>query len=442
MIFSSYLNPPKQVQYTAMRYDVVVIGGGPSGLLAAARSASEGLHVLLLERMPRLGTKLRITGKGRCNITNIRDYTEYREVLYGDIELAMTALKGFPPNEIVNLLNREGVPTIVERGNRVYPLSGRASEVAEALTRYATRAGVTITPHCSVQKLVHDGDEWLIQTEQSTSFQSQAVILATGGKSYPRTGSDGTGYQLAQNLGHRITQLFPSLVGFYVNIDWGIRERLLIKNVGLTLYAKTELLAQLLPVDIEICDDYLGGPGILRLSRKGVEALLAGTQPVIAIDWKPALSPEKLTARIRRDLQDRGNEVISSLARAWLPSGLIKPVLRRAQISLRNKGSELGEQKIAQLVECLKHFPLNLLSAEDWDRAVVTAGGIDTSEINPLTLESRKHDSLYFCGEILDIDANTGGYNLQLAYATGFMAGGAAAQKIRSSSHQQEAQCE
>lgn len=414
-----------------MFYDVIVVGGGPSGLVAGATAARLGASVLLLERMPEVGTKLRITGKGRCNITNARPVAEYRSMLHGNVDLAMEALERFSNQDIITLLHQEGVATVVERGERVYPVSGRAADVAKALNRYAIRNGVEIRFRSEVERIEKEGDSWSVYA--GGRYDAESVILACGGKSYPTTGSDGAGYRLAERLGHSTSELFPSLVGFFVNTDWGVRERFLVKNVGLTLYcAGKETLVQT-PVDIELCDDWVGGPGVLRLSRRAVEALRKEEAPEMVIDFKPALSLEKLIARFKRDILARAHEPLLSLARAWMPAELLRLILRRARLSPQIKAHILKENELTALAQTLKAFRVQLCVAEGWERAVVTAGGIASQEVDPKTLGSRLQQGLFFCGEMLDIDGNTGGFNLQLAYSTGFVAGKAAVEYCNNS---------
>ena len=413
-----------------MQYDLIVIGGGPAGLIAAGTAAERGVRTLLLERMPRIGTKLRITGKGRCNITNARPIENYLPFLHGNVALAQNALQRFTNQQIVGLLNAEGVATILERGDRIYPLSGRASDVAEAFVRYCTRHGVTIKTEVLVTALTPTDGGWKVTSSKGECCEARGVILACGGKSYPRTGSDGAGYTLAAMIGHTTTEIFQTLVGFTVNTDWTIRERLLVKNVGLKLLVEGEEVGQQNPVDIELIDAWVGGPGVLRLSRLAMEHLRAGQRVQLQIDFKPALSEQKLLARLQRDIQERRNELLRSVARAWLPAGLIKPLLRRARLSGQTKVGMLTDKELVALSAALKCFDVQLLEPDDWERAVVTAGGISNDEIDPLTLRSLKHRGVYFCGELLDIDGNTGGFNLQLAYSTGYVAGCEAAKEL------------
>lgn len=413
------------------QYDIIVIGGGPSGMIAAGVAGQWGARVLLLERMPRLGTKLRITGKGRCNITNARSVDLYRNFLHGDVELGMRSIAQFSNQAIRDLLQAEGVATLVERGDRVYPVSERASDVADALSRYCSRNAVDLKTNKNVEKLEKEGDGWKVVVAEGEVYSSSVVIVACGGQSYPRTGSDGSGYRLAAMIGHSTTALFPSLVGFMINFSWGVRDRFLMKNVGLQLCAEGEVLASESPVDIEICEDWIGGPGVLRLSRSAVEHLRDGKKVYFSLDFKPALSTDRLRARLDRDLRARKGELLRSVSRSWLPGDLVKALLRRARLSGILKVSSLQSSDVEKLCQCLKKFEVQLVASDDWDRAIVTAGGIKSAELDGETLRSRIQEGLYFCGEILDIDGNTGGFNLQLAYSTGFVAGMAAAKEVK-----------
>lgn len=415
-------------------YNVIIVGGGASGLLAAQAAASAGVSVLLLERMPRLGCKLRITGKGRCNITNLRPINEYSEVMHGAVELLEEAFNQFDNHAIVALLEEEGVPTVLERGIRVYTASGRAQDVVDALEHRCRRLGVEIRCGVMVNSISRTKEGlWSAQTttngEQATLY-GDTLILACGGKGYPRTGSDGSGYTLAQSVGHTLEDIFPALVGFSTVPRLLENGRYVLRNVGVEVRVEQGAIARDFG-EVELTDEGVGGSAILRVSRITMEALRRGESPQITLDLKPALSHAQLEARLRRDIAKRGNERLHSLARAWVPYQLVKTLLRFSGISSKALGAELTGKDVANLVNTLKCIRLRVRDHEGWNRVVVTAGGVRGQEMNPKTLQSRVAPGLYICGELLDLDANTGGYNLQIAYSTGVLAGRSAAQKVR-----------
>lgn len=416
----------------AREYDVLVVGGGASGLLAAGAAAEAGASVLLLERMLRLGSKLRITGKGRCNITNLRPLTEYGEVMYGAVDLLEEAFRQFSNHDTVRLLENEGVSTVLERGVRVYTASGRAQDVVDALAARCARFGVEVRCGVDVVGIHRAEGRWRVEAQEGDlvrSFTAYALVLACGGCSYPRTGSDGSGYELARSVGHSVTEIFPSLVGFRTIPRLVAGRRLGLRNVGVEVRLGSEVLAEDFG-EVELTFEGVGGSAILRVSRVTMEAFRKGLVPQITLDLKPALSPEQLVARIRRDAENRRSENLFSLCRAWVPRELVPVVLRFAAVSSNMRAANLSDEEIVRLAATLKAIRLRVVGHEDWHRAVVTAGGIVGGEVESLTLRSRIVDNLYICGELLDVDANTGGYNLQIAFSTGFLAGRSAARAV------------
>ncbi|PID90125.1 MAG: aminoacetone oxidase family FAD-binding enzyme, partial [Bacteroidetes bacterium] len=314
-------------------YDVVVVGGGAAGLIAAGMAAERGASVLLLERKHRIGMKLRITGKGKCNITNTRDMDYYRTKVFGPEEVWVKALEQFTNRDIVDLLEANGLPTVIERGDRVYPKSGKAADVVETLVAYVEKGGATILLNALVEHLKPQDDGSIalgVNVDgQPQSFIGRSVIMATGGKSYPSTGSDGQAYGVLQEVGHTITELYPALVAFETLPRLYEKERFPLKNVGVELRVDGQTVAQDFG-DMELTPEGVGGSTILRVSREAVLASNRGKVPVCVLDLKPSRTAEQLAERIERDVRERSGEQLFSIARAWLPAPLVPPVLRFA----------------------------------------------------------------------------------------------------------------
>lgn len=417
-------------------YETIVVGGGPAGLMAAATAAHGGHRVLLLERMPRLGTKLRITGKGKCNITNTRTIEGYREKIFAPDEAWIPALEKFGNRDIVALLERLGVATVVERGDRVYPESHRAHDVADALGRYAVEEGVEIRCGELVERVEQTIEGRFVLSVRNREgeggrYTSDTLVMATGGQSYPRTGSDGQGYSLLKGLGHSITELYPSLVGFHTVPRLYERNRFELRNVGVTVRVKGEVIAEDFG-DLELTPEGIAGSTILRVSRATVLAMRRGEVPIIVLDLKPARSESQMVERILKDCVERRGEAIHSIARSWLPAPLVGAVLKFANVNPNVRGARVSPSQAASLAGAMKTVRLRVHGHEDWNRAVCTGGGVPWEELNMLDYSSRLVPGLFVCGELLDIDANTGGFNLQIAYSTGVVAGEAARRYVGS----------
>ena len=407
-------------------YDVVVVGAGASGMLAAGRAAQLGARVLLVEQKPKVGLKIRITGRGRCNITNTKPYELFMAGVHGDVTLAETALRAFTHGDIVDLLHGVGVPTQVERGDRVYPVSGQAADVAEALGTWCAQQGCDLWLETKVVELRAGEDGWQLGMERANGateqVQVRGVILACGGKSYPNTGSDGSGYELASQAGLAVTPLRQGLVGFDTLPRLMRDTRLALRNVRLRAFCQgQELGAE--EGEMELTPNGIGGPIVLRLSRRIMTVLEEGGLPTVSLDLKPALSSEQLMARIQRDVEARGSESIYSVARAWVPAELVEPLIRFAGLSGSVLASRVPGAGLTKIVDTLKSIRLRVVAPEGWNRAVITLGGIAASELDASTLATRNAPGLFVCGEMLDVDGDSGGYNLQLAYSTGWLAG-------------------
>lgn len=399
---------------------VAVIGAGPAGMLAAAYAARNGHGVDCFERNEKTGKKLFLTGKGRCNITNLAEKREFLEHVPRNPKFLHSALARFFHGDIVELLHAEGVPTTVERGGRVFPLSGKSSDVIRALTAFARAQGVDIHLHARVEALEMAPDGGFLLRLPEGSRRYDAVVLATGGLSYEATGSTGDGYAFARALGHRILDPKPSLIPFLTRESWpGTLAGLSLKNVALRARrGKKKLLDEV--GELLFTHHGIGGPLVLSAS-----SLVADDPAGVAleIDLKPGLAPEALDARLLRDLAAHPQRQMVNALVELLPRRLIPVVLDLARIPEDKPAAELTRPERQGLVAILKALPLTVSGTAPLDQAVITRGGVDVREVDSSTMESRLVKGLYFAGEILDVDAMTGGYNLQIAYSTGVLAG-------------------
>ncbi|MFO8021668.1 MAG: NAD(P)/FAD-dependent oxidoreductase [Perlabentimonas sp.] len=416
------------------KFDVIVVGGGPAGILAAGKAASQGASVLLLEKMEKPARKLRITGKGRCNITNIKPREEFLKEVFPEPRFLRDAFNEFFSNDIISLLNEQGVSTVVERGQRVFPVSGKAWDVAEGLIKWAKGKGTVIKVHASVQTVnIEDGRVVSLTYEslKSNNYETvscKSVILATGGKSYPATGSTGDGYKLAADCGHDITTLRPALVGVETVPKFAQANGLTLKNVNLSLKVKEKTVATEFG-ELEITKYGLSGPIVLKLSRLIVDYLLQGIKPELHLDLKPALDHNKLDARLIREVEESPRIAIIDLARRLLPKDLANIMVEDLGLAAQKNLARITAPERKAIRMWLKELQFEVIASRQWDEAIITAGGVSLKEIDPHTMESKIIKGLFFAGEVIDIDASTGGYNLQVAYSTGWLAGKSAAQK-------------
>jgi predicted Rossmann fold flavoprotein len=418
---------------------VVVVGGGAAGLMAAGQAAEVGAAVLLLERTPRLGNKLRITGKGRCNLTNTAELDEFlAHFSFPDEEGAghlflRNAFSRFFAADLVAFLENLDVPTVVERGGRVFPANSGTPggrQVADALVRFAREAGAQIRFRSRVARLLCDGGRLRgVALESGEEIEAEAAIVATGGASYPRTGSSGDGYRLAERVGHTIVPIRPALVPLVVA---GAEPRammgLSLRNVEVRLLLDGQEAAR----DFgEMLFTHYGvsGPIILTLSGPAVRRLGQGRLEM-SINLKPALNPERLDARLQRDLDQFGKRSYRNILRGLLPQKMIDVVVSRTGIPPDKPGHQITAEERGRLRELLHDFRLTVVGHRPLDEAIVTAGGVDTREVDPRSMASRLVEGLYFAGEVLNVQADTGGYNLQAAFSTGYVAGRAAARSV------------
>jgi len=401
-------------------YDGIVIGGGPAGLYAAIHASRLGSRVLLLERNDRLGKKLLITGKGRCNVTNNCTAQEVLQNIPRNGRFLYSAMENHPPRAVMDFLEGEGCLLKTERGNRVFPVSDKSQSVLEALKRSAAAAGVTVRTGRATQILTEHGSVCAVQTELE-KIPCHWVILASGGLSYPTTGSTGDGYRMAAALGHTVVPCEGSLVPLEAaEQDCPDMQGLSLRNVGVKLINEK---GKVLYKDFgELLFTHFGisGPTVLSAS-----AHLKGNCR-LSIDLKPALDEGKLNERILRDLDTYRNRSMENALTDLLPRSMIPVVLRRLRIDPKMQANSLKKQDRRALVELLKNFTVTVTGKRPVAEAIITSGGIKTSEIDPKTMESKLVSGLYFAGEIIDCDAYTGGFNLQIAWATAFAAAGGA----------------
>ena len=399
---------------------VFVIGGGPAGMICAANAAKNGHTVTLFERNEKLGKKLYITGKGRCNVTNVAERDAFFEHVLRNPRFLYSAFSHFDNKDLMERIEQAGVPLKTERGGRVFPVSDKSSDILRACEKIVRESGVTVRLNAHVDELLtQDGAVSGIRIGAQT-LACDAVVVATGGISYPQTGSTGDGYDFARATGHAVEDPVASLVP-PVTEDLGPGELagLTPKNVPLTAEKKgKEVFSEL----GELLFTHFGISGPLVLSLSGVIAgQPAGTR--LAIDLKPALSREQLDARLLRDLQEGARQQVKTALHALLPQRLLEIVLELAGIDGALPVGQLNKTMRLQLVEMLKALPLTVSGARGLNEAVVTRGGVSVRDVNASTMESKRVKGLYFAGEVLDIDATTGGYNLQIAWSTGALAG-------------------
>lgn len=396
---------------------VIIIGGGPAGMLAAIKSKKEKNQVTIIEKNKILGKKMLITGKGRCNITSGVDMSEFIKNVPSNGKFLYSSFKNFTNKDILKLLN---IPVKLERGNRYFPVSDKAKDVVDALEKELS--GVEILTNTSAIEIITKNNEAIGVKTNKGDFFADKVILATGGKSYPLTGSTGDGYEMVKKLGHTITKIKPALVPLVAKKESKIQcqqmQGLSLRNIGLKLFNNNKLIYE----DFgEMLFTHYGitGPIILSASSHLVRQEL--NNPRIEIDLKPALTDEKLDERILRDFETEKNKEFRNALDQLLPQKMIPVILEILQIN--KKVNEVKKMERQKLVRTLKHFSIEIEGFRDISEAIITSGGINVKEINPKTMESKLIKNLYFAGEIIDVDAYTGGFNLQIAYSTGYTAG-------------------
>ena len=410
-------------------YDVIVIGAGAAGMMAAGTAARSGRRVLLIEKMEKSGRKVRISGKGRCNVTNARPAEEFASQVRTNAEFFAPAFAEFNNRAAIRFFERQGVKLEIERGERVFPKSGKAWDIANALLEYCIDNGVRTLYDTRVTQILTLGDRVFgVRYINKRGFERKEecaqVIVATGGVSYPATGSTGDGYAFAADLGHTVEPLRPSLtplVSSHPQMKY--IGRLLLRNVRATLYVDNEPVREEFG-ELGFSERGIEGAVALRVSRDAVDALIDGRRVKLVLDLKPALSEEQLRDRIRRETEELApTEFLFELLRKLVPKQLVMPLAYELDVHSKTYLSKVAEPVFERLVKVLKGWVFPVTDYAPFEYAVVTAGGVSCDEVNPYTMESTKVPGLYFAGEVLDLDANTGGYNLQIAFSTGRLAG-------------------
>ena len=412
------------------QFDTIVVGGGAAGLMAAGQSAMIGKRVLLIEKMNKPGRKLGITGKGRCNITNIAEEIDFINRIKPNGRFLRSAFSNFFSYELIEFFNDIGVQTVTERGGRVFPENGKATEVVRSMINWCNKKGVKMLTNFKVEQLIKDNGRVIgIRGKQNNnnnteivSYFADKIIIATGGLSYPSTGSTGDGYELAKSVGHKINPLWPSLVPIETE---GTKAQKLsgleLRNIKGTLWINGKKAGEDFG-EMSFTDFGITGPIVLSLSRLIVPAIKKKQDVNFSLDLKPALDDKKLDNRLLRDFDQKGNETFRNILAGLLPKALISSCIQYTKIDGNKLGHQITALERKELRKWLKSFEFKVNGHRPFEEAIITAGGIDTNEINQKTMESKLIKGLFFAGEIIDLDAPTGGYNLQIAFSTAYAA--------------------
>ena len=408
---------------------VIVIGGGPAGMMAAISAAECGARVSLLEKNEKLGKKLFITGKGRCNLTNAADIEEFFRAVISNPKFLYSAFYSFTNEQTIAFFESLGLKTKVERGGRVFPQSDHSSDVISALSRELSRRKADVLLHTEVKELIiEEGRAAGVLLSSGKKLYADAVIVASGGISYPSTGSTGDGYRFAESCGHRVTELSPALVPMEVK-EWYAKElmELSLRNIQILITEGKKKLYE--ECGEMLCTHYgVTGPVILSASSV-VGNRLKQKELTLHIDLKPALSEEQLDKRVLREFEANHNRQFKNAVDSLFPAKLKPVMVELSEIPEDKKVHEITKEERLRFVRLIKDFTMTLTNLRGYNEAIITKGGVSVKEVDPGTMESKKVSSLYFAGEVLDLDAVTGGYNLQIAWSTGYLAGMSAAER-------------
>lgn len=403
-----------------MRFDVIIIGGGASGSMAGITSARLGKKVAILEKNGFIGKKLNITGKGRCNVTNNCDIQQLMQNIPRNPKFLYSAFSMLSPKDVMDFFESINVPLKTERGNRVFPISDKATDVSKALEKELKRLGVKILEENATELLVQDGVCTGVKTNKNT-YLADSVLIATGGKSYTGTGSTGDGYKFAQEVGHTVTKLVPSLVPIVAEEKYcSDMMGLSLKNVRLNLMDNDKCIYSELG---EMLFTHFGVSGPLVLSASSHISKMQQNRYKIYIDLKPALSIDTLDKRIQRDFSENINKSFINSLNKLLPNKIIPVVAKLSGIKFDTKVNQITREQRLHLIDIIKNFPIIIKDFRPLNEAIITSGGISVKEINPKTMQSKLVKGLFFSGEVIDVDAYTGGFNLQIAFSTGYVAG-------------------
>ena len=409
---------------------VIVVGGGAAGMFAAIAAAKNGHQVTLYEKNEKLGKKIFITGKGRCNITNAADMEELFDAVVTNSKFLYSSFYGYTNQNVIDFFENAGVPVKIERGNRVFPISDHSSDVIRALEREMKKVGVKVCLNTEVKSVEAEKDKFnKVVLKDTTTQTADACIVATGGLSYRSTGSTGDGFRFAENVGHKVTQCFPSLVPMETKEPW------ICELQGLSL---RNVEAKILDGKKELYKDFgemlfthfgVSGPLIISASsyvgKKFMDKNGQKKELTLEIDLKPALTEEQLDQRVLRDFEENHNRQFKNAITKLFPTKLIPVMLELGGIDPEKKVNSIEKEERKQFVHLIKHFRMTLTGLRDYPEAIITKGGVNVKEIDPGTMESKLVKGLYFAGEVLDLDALTGGFNLQIAWSTGYAAGNA-----------------
>ena len=418
-------------------YDLIIIGAGPAGLMAAIESHHSSQKTLILEKMHKPAIKLRLSGKGRCNITNEAPLDEFLGHFGKNKKFLKYAFSEFFNSDLLDYFRKEGVQFKLERGGRWFPETDKAMEIVNALLRKVKNLNIPLLDNSVVKKIEKSEDgKFIISLVQNSDsgkkiqLSAEKILIATGGKSYPKTGSTGDGYTLAQQLGHTIVKPLPSLVPIETKGSLAARlEGLSLRNVNVSVWCDSKKTDEQFG-EMVFTDFGLSGPVILSLSRTVVALLNEDKEARISIDLKPALDHKKVDQRILREIDEHGKQSFKSLLKQLIPKKLIPVFIDLLTIAEDKQLSQISSAERKRLRLLLKEFKFTATGYHSYDKAIVTAGGVRIKEVNPKTMESRRVKNLYFAGEVIDVDADTGGYNLQAAFSTGWVAGRAIKQSF------------
>ena len=406
------------------RHDVIVIGGGAAGMMAALQAAWAGAQVVLLEKNEKLGKKIYITGKGRCNVTNVADAEDFFKQVPRNAKFLNAAVRQFDHDDVTSLLEMLGTETKVERGGRVFPVSDKASDVTRAFARGMKDAGVEVALHTAVKHIVKEEGGFAVQLADGGALHAKAVIVATGGVSYPSTGSTGDGYAFAKENGHTVTPLSASLVGLTIEEKWpSLLMGLSLKNVRITAQMGKKKIYDELG---EMLFTHFGvsGPLIIELSSHMPEDFSAVN---VTLDMKPALTPEQVDQRLQREFAENVRKQLSSVLVTLMPARMGPVFAQLCGLSPEQPINQITREERMTIGRMLKALPLHVTGTRPIEEAIVTRGGVQVLEVAPGTMMSKLTPGLFFAGEVLDVDAHTGGFNLQIAFSTGALAGRSAA---------------
>ena len=409
--------------------NVIVVGGGAAGMMAAIFAARNGQNVTLLEKNEKLGKKIFITGKGRCNITNASEIEDLFSAVISNPKFLYSGFYSFTNDQVIHFFEELGVATKIERGNRVFPVSDHSSDVIAALAREMQHLKVKVQLHCEVKELLINNEKEIkgVRLANGKKMTADAVVVATGGIPYPSTGSTGDGYRFARNCGHKVTELFPSLVPMEVK-EWYAKELqgLSLKNIEIHI---TDGKKKLYDEFGEMLFTHYGVTGPVILSASSIVGkTLEKKELVLHIDLKPALAEEQLDKRLLREFEANHNKQFKNAIDSLLPAKLRPVIIELSGIEEEKKVHEITKEERLNLLRLIKDFHMTLTGLRGYNEAIITKGGISVKEIDPGTMESKLIKNLYFAGEVLDLDAVTGGYNLQIAWSTGYLAGISAGQ--------------